>query len=285
MLSRRFGLLAILVASSGAATYTEEKDVVVLTPENFKPFIKEHPVALVEFYAPWCGHCKALEPKWAEAAAKAKKLSPPVPLAKVDADAHGDLAGEYDVSGYPTIKLFRDGEAEEYNGAREVDGILSHLKKITTYKPPTRVKTTDELAAAAGKKATVLGLFRMPVAASAAYKTFKALSWELAEHDIAFAYSADYSAPPVLPLTADGKKPAVPGLALVQMAAGGPPLAKATMGVPRKKEEFTEEAIVSWLNSNGVEAKIAEKEEEPEKNYSENEGEEGSEGYGGHDYD
>ena len=82
-----------------------------------------------EFYAPWCGHCKSLAPEWAAAAAKTKLLNPPVRLAKVDADQHSDLASKYDVSGYPTIKIFKEGTASEYEGPRETKGIVKFVKE------------------------------------------------------------------------------------------------------------------------------------------------------------
>ena len=124
----------MLAALFAVAAYKEDQDVVVLDSSSFDAFVKESPVTLVEFYAPWCGHCKELAPKWAEAAGKAKKLSPAVPLAKVDCDAESDLCGRFDVSGYPTIKLFQGGVAEEYNGPREADGIVSTLKKYASFK-------------------------------------------------------------------------------------------------------------------------------------------------------
>ena len=118
-----------------------------------------------------CGHCKELAPKWAEAAAKSKKLDTPVPLAKLDADAHGDLAGRFGVSGYPTLKLFRNGVAEDYSGGREADQIVAALQKIASFVPPSQIKSDDDLAAkASAGKPLVLGLFRQPVKASSAYK-------------------------------------------------------------------------------------------------------------------
>lgn len=56
----------------------------------------------LQFYAPWCGHCKSLQPAWDQAA---KALKGIVNIAAVDADAHRSLGSEYGVQGFPTIKL------------------------------------------------------------------------------------------------------------------------------------------------------------------------------------
>ena len=60
--------------------------------------------------APWCGHCKALEPEWNMAAKQLASRDPPseIKLAKVDATEQQDLAGKFDVGGYPTIKFFKN---------------------------------------------------------------------------------------------------------------------------------------------------------------------------------
>ncbi|KAF2284658.1 hypothetical protein GH714_028868 [Hevea brasiliensis] len=127
----------------------DDKDVVVLKERNFSDFIENHKFVMVEFYAPWCGHCQALAPEYAAAATELKGED--VALAKVDATEDSELAQEYDVQGFPTVYFFVDGVHKPYPGQRTKDAIVTWIKKkigpgiynITTLDDAERVLTSD----------------------------------------------------------------------------------------------------------------------------------------------
>ncbi|XLU97599.1 hypothetical protein S245_011939, partial [Arachis hypogaea] len=105
----------------------DDKDVVVLKERNFTTVIENNQYVMVEFYAPWCGHCQALAPEYAAAATELKNYG--VVLAKIDATAEQEMAHEYDVQGFPSIFFFVDGEHKPYTGHRTKDGIVTWVKK------------------------------------------------------------------------------------------------------------------------------------------------------------
>lgn len=123
--------------SSGSSS--DKSDVITLTDSNFKELVLDSDdLWLVEFYAPWCGHCKNLEPHWAKAATELKGK---VKLGALDATVHTTMASRYQVQGYPTIKLFPSGKkssdsAEDYNGGRTSSDIVTWaLEKLAENVP------------------------------------------------------------------------------------------------------------------------------------------------------
>jgi protein disulfide-isomerase A6 len=111
-------------------------DVVTLTDDNFDANVfNSGDVWLVEFYAPWCGHCKSLAPEWELAASE---LRGQVKLGALDATAHEGKAAEYGIKGFPTIKVFgptatSSSDAQDYQGPREAAGITAYaLQKLET---------------------------------------------------------------------------------------------------------------------------------------------------------
>ncbi|KAK4984286.1 protein disulfide-isomerase precursor, partial [Elasticomyces elasticus] len=112
----------------GAAALAAASDVHELKTDTFEPFVKEHDLVLAEFFAPWCGHCKALAPEYEEAATTLKEKD--IALAKIDCTEEADLCQSYGVEGYPTLKVFRGlNNIQPYSGQRKAQAIVSYMTK------------------------------------------------------------------------------------------------------------------------------------------------------------
>ncbi|KAL9072458.1 MAG: hypothetical protein Q9157_005104 [Trypethelium eluteriae] len=112
----------------GAAAVAAASDVHELKQDTFSDFIGKHDLVLAEFFAPWCGHCKALAPEYEEAATTLKEKE--IPLAKVDCTAESELCSQYGVEGYPTLKVFRGADnITPYTGQRKAEAIISYMTK------------------------------------------------------------------------------------------------------------------------------------------------------------
>ncbi|RXN14210.1 disulfide-isomerase isoform X2 [Labeo rohita] len=156
-------LIVCALAAMSAADISEEEDVLVLKKSNFEEALKTYPNILVEFYAPWCGHCKALAPEYAKAAGMLKAEGSDIRLAKVDATEESELAQEFGVRGYPTIKFFKGGEKEnpkEYSAGRQADDIVNWLKKRTGPAATTLSDVTQAESLIADNEVAVIGFFK-----------------------------------------------------------------------------------------------------------------------------
>lgn len=101
----------------------------------------------MEFYAPWCGHCKKLAPEWDKAAAELASSGDAAKLAKVDATVATGLAERFAIKGFPTIAFFRNGKKMEYQAGRTAADIVSWVKKQSG--PPAKtIDTAAQLLAA-----------------------------------------------------------------------------------------------------------------------------------------
>ena len=106
-------------------------DVFVVVGKTFeKEVINNDKDVMLLFYAPWCGHCKALHPKYEEVAKKLKEKNPKLLLAKIDATENE--VESVNISGFPTVKFYpgnkKDKAPLDYNGDRSVEDIIKFIK-------------------------------------------------------------------------------------------------------------------------------------------------------------
>lgn len=121
--------------------FKNEDGILVLNGENFQAALDKFENLLVEFYATWCGHCQAFAPDYIEIA---EQLKGNITCAKVDTPDEHELIEKYDIQGFPTIKLFRQGKdtPESYSGFRSVDQLVNwSLRKIG---PPAQLLESAE---------------------------------------------------------------------------------------------------------------------------------------------
>ncbi|CAA6657194.1 unnamed protein product [Spirodela intermedia] len=144
----------IITTTTAAADDTPSAEdpsfVLTLDSSNISETVSKHPFIVVEFYAPWCGHCQQLAPEYEKAAAVLSKHDPPIVLAKLDGneDVNKELLTQYNIGGFPTLKV-----------PREADGIVENLKKLLG-PPSTEVNSLEDVANHFDeKKVYIVGVF------------------------------------------------------------------------------------------------------------------------------
>ncbi|CAH9072766.1 unnamed protein product [Cuscuta epithymum] len=111
--------------AGGSSQKSEPSASIELNSKNFDDLVlKSKELWIVEFFAPWCGHCKKLAPEWKKAA---NSLKGKVKLGHVDCDAEKSLMSRFNVQGFPTILVFGTDKDQPvpYNGARTASAIES----------------------------------------------------------------------------------------------------------------------------------------------------------------
>lgn len=124
------GLATLSAASTGASK------VVDLVPSNFDEVVFNGKPVLVEFFAPWCGHCKTLAPIYEQLAEDFAFAKDKVIIAKVDADAEKTLGKRFGVQGFPTLKFFngKDETPEDYSSGRDLESLTEFIASKTGLK-------------------------------------------------------------------------------------------------------------------------------------------------------
>jgi thiol-disulfide isomerase/thioredoxin len=132
-----------------------------LTPDHFKPTIATG-VWFVEYFSPYCGHCRAFAPTWEKLVAHSQ-ISDDVQLARVDCSINGgerasnptirqliaptDLCDANGVRGYPQLNLYRDGElVESYKGRRDLELLTAYLAKNAQKIPLSSSPSAPDIA-------------------------------------------------------------------------------------------------------------------------------------------
>ncbi|CVL04835.1 probable protein disulfide isomerase-related protein A [Fusarium proliferatum] len=131
-----------------AAIYTKNSPVLQVNARNYDKLIaKSNYTSIVEFYAPWCGHCQNLKPAYEKAA---KNLDGLAQVAAIDCDEESNkqFCGGMGVQGFPTLKIVRPGKktgnpvVEDYQGQRTAGAIQEAvMSKINNH--VTRVSDKD----------------------------------------------------------------------------------------------------------------------------------------------
>ncbi len=137
-------ILTLNSISSSNTKITEEYDnnVLILNDDNYDALTKKYPLLLVEYYAPWCGHCQKLAPEYEKAATELK--SSKAKLAKLDCTANRNVSKKLGIRGYPTLILYDHGAQTEYESKRKAEDIVSFIKDKIKHSS-VELKTTADL--------------------------------------------------------------------------------------------------------------------------------------------
>ncbi|KAL1921862.1 uncharacterized protein VTP21DRAFT_10504 [Calcarisporiella thermophila] len=122
--------MRLLYLLAAAAVGVAASDVLSLTQANFKEVVDGEKIIMVKFYDPSCKHCTKMMPEYERAATLLKKSS--LPLATVNCVAERSLCEEFEVTNFPTIKLFKEeSDLLEFNGQLKTDAFVRYMKRHT----------------------------------------------------------------------------------------------------------------------------------------------------------
>lgn len=134
--AREIAVAAILFLSSAGAFYdTKGNPVITVTPKTFKKEVHGGSAVMVEYFAPWCGHCKNLKGAYEKAARSLENIAK---FVAIDCDAHKSFCEKEGIRGFPTLKIFHPGNknGETHEGHRSgkalADAVASRIPNHVT---------------------------------------------------------------------------------------------------------------------------------------------------------
>ena len=131
--------LAILLVCAAAAAVS----AVDLTKDNFAGLTAGR-TTFVKFYAPWCGHCRAMKPAW-DALTEDYKDDPHVLIG--DCDCAGDcraICEEMKVQGYPSLRFGDPTALQDYTGPRDLESLQKHAQTLKPQCSPDKMHLCDD---------------------------------------------------------------------------------------------------------------------------------------------
>lgn len=140
-------ILCLFFFTSAIKCEAEDPNIIELTDDNFDAVLAANKNLLIEFYSTGCKHCREFEPEYSRAAeflVKGNENNEPLKVARIDGPANRKTLKNFDIDGFPTVKLYKKGEFIDYDGPRSAMEIIYWARKKVS--PPVKVvKSLEDL--------------------------------------------------------------------------------------------------------------------------------------------
>ena len=142
-----FSLIIVILGTFSFIPGIHGHGKVLELSDRFLPMRYEN-MWLIKFYAPWCGHCKKLEPIWKHVAQSLTEY--PIRVGKIDCTRFTNVGSEFNIRGYPTIIFLKGEDSYTYEGDRSREDIVAFVHRVMG--PPVKqIKSDRDLDLAKGK--------------------------------------------------------------------------------------------------------------------------------------
>jgi len=155
-------------------------DVIKLTSSNYKEVLNNHELVFMNFYADWCGFSRSLAPEFEQAATTVRNEfdAKKVVFAKIDCEQERDLASEFKISKYPTLKQVIDGKLfkNEYRGGRSAKALVAHIKNLLKDPVVHLASASDIESKVTVTKGAIIGYFGVEPNTTQEYQLFSKMA-------------------------------------------------------------------------------------------------------------